>query len=407
MMYETALWDAIVVGCGPAGAVAGRELARRGFRVLLLEEHREVGMPVQCAGLVSRRPLEIVRAPGAVLNSLDSARLISPGGRSILFGGMGERAVVIDRAAFDRAAACEAIDAGCNLSLGARVDGLRIIPKGDVAGDGCVELWVAGRHGKDRPRARLAIGADGVQSAVARLCGIRPPPEILPGFEAELAGVRGPEGTATVLVGRNVAPGFFAWLIPSGGGRGLLGLCCEPGEVPAMAHFERLMENPALAPHIKNARILRYIAGSVPVSAAQASFAERVLLVGDAAGQVKPISGGGVYTGLRCALMAAQTAAGALEEEEFTRRRLSSYEKKWKGELGRELSIGRRIRKSYNHVTDGQMDQIVEMLDRPKLLALISARGDIDTPSELAKLLFRQAPGLLKFAGPLIKSLFK
>jgi len=129
--------------------------------------------------------------------------------------------------------------------------------------------------------------------------------------------------------------------------------------------------------------------------------------VGDAAGQVKPISGGGIYTGLRCALMAAQTAARALDDGDLSRRALASYEKAWKKEIGGELGIGRRIRRSYIYVTDGQMDDLVGMLDRPKLLSLISARGDIDTPSELAKLLFRQAPGLLKFAGPFIKSLFK
>jgi flavin-dependent dehydrogenase len=375
--------------------------------VLILEEHREVGRPVQCAGLVSRRPLEIVKAPGAVLNPLDSAQLISPGGRSIIFGGGGERAVVIDRAAFDRAAATEAIDAGCRLVLGARVTGLRMLPAGRSSSDGGVELTLAGMPGKGRMKARLVIGADGAQSTVARLCGLRPPPEILPGFEAELAGVAGPPGTVRILVGRDVAPGFFAWLIPSGEGRGLLGLCCEPGEMPARLYFERLLKNPALVPFIGRARVLRYIAGCVPVSASPASFADRVLVVGDAAGQVKPISGGGICTGLRCALLAARTAAKALEDMDLSRHRLSAYEKDWKNEIGREIRIGRRVRRSYVHVSDAQMDELVRMLDRPELLALISARGDIDAPSELAKLLFRQAPGLLKFAGPLIKSLFK
>jgi len=406
-MDEDRTWDVLVVGCGPAGAVTGRELARRGFGVLILEEHREVGRPVQCAGLVSRRPLEIVNAPDAVLNSLDSAELISPGGKSITFGGKGERAVVIDRAAFDRAAACEAIDAGCRILLGSKVTGLRRLEAERPSSDGSVELSLGAGHGHRSIKGRLVIGADGVQSAVARMVGIRPPSEILPGFEAEMAGVRCPDGTVRILVGRDVAPGFFAWLIPSGNGRGLLGLCCEPGDMPARLYFERLLRNPALAPYIGHARVLRYIAGGVPVSASSASFGERVLLVGDAAGQVKPISGGGIYTGLRCALMAAKTAARALEEGDLSRRALASYEKAWKKEIGGELGIGRRIRRSYIHVTDGQMDDLVVMLDRPKLLSLISARGDIDTPSELAKLLFRQAPGLLKFAGPFIKSLFK
>jgi digeranylgeranylglycerophospholipid reductase len=404
-MDEDRLWDAIVVGCGPAGSVTGRELARRGFQVLILEEHREVGRPVQCAGLVTRRPLEIVNAPDAVQNSLDSAQLISPGGRSITFGGKGERAVVIDRAAFDRAAAAGAIDAGCRLVMGATVTGLAMSPAGRFSHDSCVELAVAKMPKKIR--ARLVIGADGVQSTVGRLSGLAPPPEILPGFEAELAGVAGPSGTVRVLVGRDVAPGFFAWLIPSGDGRALLGLCCEPGELPARLHFERLLRNPALAPYIGRASVLRYIAGCVPVSASPASFADRMLLVGDAAGQVKPISGGGIYTGLKCALLAGRTAAEALEEGDLSRRRLSAYEKAWKGDIGRELSIGRRIRRSYVHVTDAQMNELVRMLDRQKLLALISAGGDIDAPSELAKLLFRQAPGLLKFAGPFIKSLFE
>jgi flavin-dependent dehydrogenase len=177
--------------------------------------------------------------------------------------------------------------------------------------------------------------------------------------------------------------------------------------MPARLYFERLLKNPALVPFIGRARVLRYIAGCVPVSASPASFADRVLVVGDAAGQVKPISGGGIYTGLRCALLAARTAAKALEDMDLSRRRLSAYEKDWKNEIGREIRIGRRVRRSYVHVSDAQMDELVRMLDRPELLALISARGDIDAPSELAKLLFRQAPGLLKFAGPLIKSLFK
>jgi len=406
-MDEGHLWDALVVGCGPAGSVVGRELARRGFDVLMLEEHHEVGRPVQCAGLVTRRVFDIVPAEGAVLNSLCSAELIAPGGGTISFGGHGERAVVIDRAEFDRTAAEQAVDAGCRLALGARVTGVRMTSREADGSCGAVEISVAGSCGLDRARGRLLIGADGVQSIVARLRGVRPPPEILPGFEAELTGVRGPADTVRILVGRDLAPGFFAWLIPSGEGHALLGLCCQPGEGSARGHFARLLKARALAPYVSGAQLTRYFAGGVPVSLSSASFAERTLLVGDAAGQVKPISGGGIFTGARCAMLAAEVAATALENEDLSRDGLSGYEKRWKNAIGRELSVGRRIRRGYVHVTDGQMDELVRMLDRPKLLALISARGDIDAPSELAKLLFRQAPGLLKFAGPFIKSLFK
>ena len=424
-------WDVIVAGCGPAGAVAGRELARRGFSVLILEEHREVGRPVQCAGLVTRRALREVPAGGAVLRSLGEAELISPSGRRVRIGGGGERAVVIDRAAYDKAAAEMAIDAGCELWLGARVtalaplrsSGLRRRRRGGGApgeppeagrgaGDGMedgesgLRLTVRRGGNLEELEARAVVGADGVQSIVRRFLGAPPPPEILPGFEAELTGVED-DGAVRVLFGREVAPGFFAWLIPSGERGAVLGLCCEPGPVPARMYLERLRRSPLLAPLIGRASVLRYMAGSVPLGTVSRTYGDGALLAGDAAGQVKPVTGGGLYTGTTCARVAAECLAGALERGDCSARALAVYEKAWRRELGRELRIGRMLRRAFVNVTDAQMDELLGALDRPELLALVSARGDLDAPSELAKLLFRQAPGLLKFAGPLVKSLFK
>ena len=400
-MHEGRVWDVIVAGAGPAGAVAARELARRGFSVLVLEEHHEVGRPVQCAGLVTRRVFDAVPAQSSIENSLRGGVLVAPSGRSAAFGGIGEKAVVIDRARFDRMAAEEAIAAGARLELGARVEAVADRPDRPHA-----VVEVSGRGGRRRLKARSVVGADGVQSVVGRSVGLRPPAEMLPGYEAELSGVEGPEDTVRILVGRSVAPGFFAWLIPAGGRRAILGLCCEPGPVPARLRFEALLRNRELAPFTGRAQVLRYYCGSVPVSTAKRCFASRVALVGDAAGQVKPISGGGIFTGTRCAIALGETLSGELGRGELGPRSLLAYEKRWKSELGRELAMGRRIRRSFVNVTDAQMDELVRMLSRPALLALISARGDLDFPSKLAKLLFRQAPGLLKFAGPFIKSLF-
>ena len=400
-MDEDRVWDAVVAGAGPAGAVVARELARRGFSVLMFEEHHEVGRPVQCAGLVTRRVFDAVPAPECVRMSLRAGELIAPSGQSIVLGGGPEKAVVIDRARFDRRAAELAIDAGAHLELGIRVDGVTGASKKEHA---VVEL--SGRSGKRSLRARVVVGADGVQSTVGRSAGIRPPEEILPGYEAELSGVEGPGDTVRVLVGRDVAPGLFAWLIPCSEDKAILGLCCEPGPVSARVYFERLLKNKALSPYIGKAQVMRYFSGSVPVSIGRRSFAERVALVGDAAGQVKPISGGGIYTGTRCALICGAVLAELLEKDTLGARSLNEYEKRWKAELGRELRFGRRTRRAFVNVSDAQMDDIARMLDRPKLLALISDRGDLDAPSQLAKLLFGQAPGLLKFAGPFIKSLF-
>ena len=399
-MDNSKVWDVVVAGCGPAGAVAARDLACRGFSVLIAEEHHEVGRPVQCAGLVTRRVFDAVPAPECVINTLSSAELIAPTGRKVGFGHGPEKAVVIDRALFDRRAAELALDAGCTLALGFRVSGFS-----NASGDHA-ELSISGKRGKDRVRSRVVVAADGVQSSVGRAAGIRPPEQILPAYEAELTGVEGPLDTVKILVGREVAPGFFGWLIPSGEGRAILGLCCEPGPLPALVYFQRLLHDTTLAPQLRKAQVLRYYSGSVPVSTVLKTCSDRLVLVGDAAGQVKPISGGGIYTGTRCARLAGEVVAWALEKGDLDRGALKEYEKRWKGELGRELRMGRMVRRAFVNVTDAQMDELVRMLDRPELLSLISERGDLDFPSKLAKLLFRQAPGLLKFAGPFIKSLF-
>ncbi|MBM4250099.1 MAG: NAD(P)/FAD-dependent oxidoreductase [Euryarchaeota archaeon] len=394
------VWDAVVAGAGPAGSVAARELARRGHSVLVLEEHHEVGRPVQCAGLVTRRVFDAVPAPECVQNSLTGGELLAPTGRSITLRAPVEKAVVIDRARFDRRAAEMAIDAGARLELGTRVIGV----SGHEGGEPAV-VEVSSRGGRRSLRARVVVGADGVQSSVGRSAGLQPPGELLPGFEAGLCGVEGPGDTVRILVGREVAPGFFAWLIPSGEGRAVLGLCCEPGPVPAREYLGRLLGNPLLSPYIRRARVTGYCCGSVPVSPVRRSVSGRVALLGDAAGQVKPISGGGVFTATRCALACAGAASAAIGAG-GRRLSLDAYERGWRAELGRELRFGRRLRRAFVNVTDRQMDELVRMLDRPALLALISARGDLDFPSKLAKLLFRQAPGLLKFSGAFIKSLF-
>jgi len=396
-------WDAVVVGCGPVGALAAGRLARRGHRTLIVEEHHEVGRPVQCAGLVTRKLFEGfgARAQESILNSVTGAELFSPGGRSLSIGGEKERAVVIDRALLDRIAAEEAVDAGCSIHLGTRVTAISITGTEAV-------LSTDGLHGKQQLRARVVVGADGPASTVARACGLPAPPEILPGFEAEFSGIECPEDNVKIFFGRDIVPGFFGWLIPQGGGKGILGLCCQPGPLSARERLGNLMKNPNVKRWTRNARVVRYMAGSVPLALAKRTYSERVVTVGDAAGQVKPISGGGLYTGTRCANICAEVLGGALEKDDLSAKGLSKYEKAWKAApVGKEMSVGRRIRKAFVNVSDKQMDELVRMLDKPKLLALISVRGDIDAPSKFAKLLFRQAPGLLKFSGPFVKSLFQ
>ncbi|PJB20869.1 MAG: NAD(P)/FAD-dependent oxidoreductase, partial [Euryarchaeota archaeon CG_4_9_14_3_um_filter_38_12] len=121
--------------------------------------------------------------------------------------------------------------------------------------------------------------------------------------------------------------------------------------------------------------------------------------------QVKPTSGGGIFTGLVSAKHCGNVAVSALEEENFSSKRLSEYQKLWYNEIGDELKTGMRLRKIFKKLPDPDIEKIFNILDDEEILELISKHGDIDYPSNLAKILVKK-PKMLKLIGPLVKALF-
>ena len=174
--------DVLVVGAGPAGSTAAFRLAQAGYRVLAVEEHARVGHPVQCAGLVSRRVLELAGAESTVLREVRGATVFGPSLGSVDFRASEPRAFVIDRAGLDVHLADRAARAGAEYRTATRFDA-RL---GDEPG--AVRVQLRGPDGtSEEVVARLVVGANGVASAVARAFRLRRPVEILPAFEAEFA----------------------------------------------------------------------------------------------------------------------------------------------------------------------------------------------------------------------------
>jgi flavin-dependent dehydrogenase len=130
------------------------------------------------------------------------------------------------------------------------------------------------------------------------------------------------------------------------------------------------------------------------------------MLVGDAAGQVKPTSGGGIYIGLMCSKYCVETAMTALDSDDLSVKSLRRYQKRWQDELGKELKHGMRLHKVYMHLTDDQLEEGFYLLSEPGVLDIISNEGDIDYPSKVTKRLFKSVPQLLKFAKPYLRSFF-
>lgn len=382
--------DVVVVGAGPAGSTFAERLARRGHDVLLLEEHPKVGHPVQCAGLVSGRVLALAGTESFVRRPVHGATVFAPSLRRVAFKAEEPRAFVIDRAALDIALADRAARAGARIATGVRFDGIESPPNGSVT------VRATGADGAARTfETKLVVGADGVTSAVARAFRLRRPVEILPAFEAEFGESPGDPDQVEVYLGNGISPGLFGWWIPDGAGGARVGVAVTPGPVTAREYYDRLLDllarrfgTPLRAP-------TSLIASGIPIGTVPRAHGDRVLLVGDAAAQVKPLSGGGIYTGMRSAELAAQVADAALRSGDLRAGSLAPYETLWRGELGEEFRKALYLRRLLVRLTDPQLEKIVEALGASPMREAIVAFGDIDFPSGVARQLLLRSPSLV------------
>ena len=383
--------DVLVVGAGPAGSTAAYHLARAGRSVLLVEEHSRVGHPVQCAGLVSQRVLDLAGTDSIVRTAVRGATVLGPRSARVSFRAPEPRAFVIDRAGLDRHLADRAAGAGAEVATSRRFDRLL----GRTADGADVELRDEG-GAVTAVRARLVIGADGVASPVARAFRLRRPVEILPAFEAELGESPGDPAEVEVYLGRGIAPGLFGWWIPDGASGGRLGVAIEAGDQTARFYYDRLLdrfsERHGRTPH----GLTSYLVSGIPIGSVPRTSGDRVLLVGDAAAQVKPLSGGGIFTGMRCAEIAAGVAERALAADDVGAAALAAYDRAWRAELGDEFQRAQYLRRIFVRLSDDELERVVEALQAAHLTTAIVAFGDIDFPSRVARAVLRQSPGLLR-----------
>jgi digeranylgeranylglycerophospholipid reductase len=383
--------EVIVVGAGPAGSTVATELARRGHDVLVIEEHSRIGHPVQCAGLVSDRVLELAGGRSFVRSAVRGATVLSPTLRPLSFQAPAIRAHVIDRAALDIFLADRAADAGARFRLGTKFDRLT------RPADGAVQVGLVDEQGtRQSATCQLVIGADGVSSSVARAFRLRRPVEILPAFEAEYGESPGNPEEVEVYLGREVAPGLFGWWIPDGNGGARVGVAVEPSSTTARTFFDRLCAQFAR----RHGRALRtptsYIVSGIPIGSVPRISGARVMLVGDAAAQVKPLSGGGIFTGMHAAHLAAAVAHEALESGDLSPGRLAEYDRRWQEALGVEFERALYLRRLFSRLNDADLERVVDALEGSEMTQAIVAFGDIDFPTHVAWRLLRQSPSLLR-----------
>ena len=361
--------DVIVVGAGPVGSYTARKISEKGYDVLLLEEHSKVGTPSQCAGLVTTRVLDIVKT-NSILNEIRGAEIYSPSLYSFYIGNEKVRAVVLDREKFDEELANQAIDNGTILKTDCKVK--------DINNS---EVIVRKNGNTENYKGKYIVGADGPMSIIRKKF-FSQPSKILNGYQLVFSG-GGNEDFVKIYGGNEIAPGFFGWCIPSGDYI-KVGLATEKNPLPFMKNLLKLCK--------VDGKIIGKSSGMIPLGISKKTVYNNILVVGDAAMQVKPTSGGGIYFGLRAAEHASKSLLNAIENGKDN---LKDYEKMWKKDLMNELQTGYKINSIYGSLTDSEMDQIIQILS--KETELINRYGDMDYPSILALKLLGKHPSLLKY----------
>ena len=391
-------YNVAVAGGGPVGGNVAKTIAEKKYKVAIFEQNRQIGEPLRCAGLVTPRVFDFLDFPreNVVQNKIMGARIHSPSDNVLTIGGDKAHALVIDRSKFDK-----------EIIKSARKNGAEIFLENKVLSSQKIKNHIElATSKKPYIKCDLLIGADGPHSQIRDRFGLPSPAEFLVGIGAEVTGTSLNSKFVEIFVGENIAPGFFAWIIPTSktGTEARIGLCVGQAAPHSPKHyFDNFFKNKPSRTYLENVEIKRRIGGVIPVGPIEKSYTSNILLVGDAASQVKPTSGGGVYSGLLCGTFCSSTAIEALEKKNFTQQFLKKYHKLWMSEIGRELNMGMKFRKIFKKLTDKQFDKYIEKFKNPKITNVISKYGDIDYPSKLVTPLLKKTPSLLKLLPDLIK----
>ncbi len=369
-------YDVIVIGGGPAGCETARIIAEKGYQVLVAEEHRKIGEPMQCAGLVSPRTLKAAAMPDAIIiNRIHGAFVHSPGGEVLYIRDKEPYALVIDRPEFDRNLSKRAQSAGAEILTGVRAEVGDFFP-------GVTGVKFKSSGGEFTAGARLLIGADGANSRVARRINTSAPHEVIRMCAAEVELKCSEKDMVHIFLGREIAPGWFGWVIPVDEKHARVGVGVSGGDKHSKYYFNRMLE--AYPDIFKGVKILYSTGGVVPIGMFPGIYGERTLLVGDAACQTKPISGGGLYLGLLGAKLCAKVAAKALSKGNLSSEFLAEYQWLWEREMADEIQTALEHRRIFLSMSDKEIDTLIHFFNRPLWQSIISRYGDIDYPSWLA-----------------------
>ncbi len=356
-------YDVIVVGAGPGGSIAAKTCAEGGLDVLLIEKRQEIGDPVRCAEGVGKGDLKRHIEPDNkwIAAEVNGSVLVAPDGTRIKMSedaSSAKSGYILERKVFDRALAHKAAMAGAEVMVKTRATGL-LRTNGRITGINAMYLGDTYEI-----RSNIVIGADGVESKVGRWGGIDTslkPADIETCAQFLVSNIQHDDYSLFYL-GHNFAPGGYVWVFPKGRNMANVGIGIQgskSGNVRAITLLQNYLKN-----YLPHARIIEMVVGGVPVCGPiKQTINDGLMLVGDAARQSDPLTGGGIVAAMDAGKIAGEVAIKAHQTGDFSVRILKEYEDRWRATIGKEMSKSLQVKNLLIKLTDEQLNKLAHSLD--------------------------------------------
>ena len=375
-------YDIVVVGAGPAGSIAAKFAAEQGVSVLMLEKDRDVGYPVRCGEAVSMAGLEefIHPDPKWIATEISQFTFVSPD-KTVIDVPFEGKGCILERKIFDYELANQAAKVGTDILTRAYVNGL-LYENEKVSG---VKYEFRGEQ--KEIKSKLVIAADGVESRVGRWAGLKTHSDFRDmesGIQVTATGIDIDQNTCYFYWGNIYAPQGYLWVFPKGNGVANIGLAIT-GDIgkkrSALSFLNEFMEN-----NYPNASILTQVVGGIPFTPTlEKIVGPGIMLVGDAARQINPLSGGGIISGMIGGSIAGKVAGEAINSDKLEL--IKEYETKWHSRLGKRHEMFNRIKNGIYNLSDDKYNSIAHsLMDLPpekRTLGNVAKSAVINKPSLL------------------------
>lgn len=362
-------YDVVIIGSGPAGSATARFAAEGGAKVLVIERRAEVGVPVLCGEGISRKidAWKMLEGKRWIAGKMDGARIYSPDKTCVTLSAEqagNETGYVVYRDIFDQELARLAIKAGAEFMMNTKATG--IIKEGDEI------KGVKAEHFDEEfeIECSIVVAADGVDSKVAQWAGMKTrldPKDLETCCQYTLTDIDVKDAYCEFYLGKEIAPGGYIWVFPKGKrianvGIGILASLSESGLAKKL--LDKFIEKD---PRLNKGKSLRFLAGAVPVSnPAEQTVADNIVLVGDAARHVDPITGGGLTHCLEDGKIAGEVIAKAIKTKDYSEEFLSEYEKKWKDAFGQKIKRNYLVKDMMLEMDDKTYNRLAHALSKVK-----------------------------------------